>query len=194
MRKGRRRFFFAYSLDGKKLYQTAYGVPWTDTYPETRTRLRSRTGSLCHQRIGRDRLLGYGRRQDRLESGRRQEVRAYDRKWGTSECPLVFDNKVIYTPGGNQTTMVALDAETGETVWKSEPLGEHSSYTSPLLVMNNGKIKIVGVTGKSVFGVNPETGKIEWTSVTGDGLRKIWRKDLNRSPHTRFMITAPFRL
>lgn len=29
--------------------------------------------------------------------------------------------------------------------------------------MNNGKIKIVGVTGKSVFGVNPETGKIEWT-------------------------------
>ncbi len=85
-------------------------------------------------------------------------------KWGTSECPLVFDNKVIYTPGGNQTTMVALDAETGETVWKSEPLGEHRfPYTSPLLVMNNGKIKIVGVTGKSVFGVNPETGKIEWT-------------------------------
>ena len=72
--EGTQEIFFAYSLDGKKLYQTAYGVPWTDTYPETRTRLRSRTGSLCHQRIGRDRLLGYGRRQDRLESGRRQEV------------------------------------------------------------------------------------------------------------------------
>ena len=42
---------------------------------------REREG-LCHQRIGRDRLLGYGRRQDRLESGRRQEVRAYDRKMG----------------------------------------------------------------------------------------------------------------
>ena len=35
--EGTREIFFAYSLDGKKLYQTAYGVPWTDTYPETRT-------------------------------------------------------------------------------------------------------------------------------------------------------------
>lgn len=26
--------------------------------------------------------------------------------WGTSESPLVFDNKVIYTPGGDVTTMV----------------------------------------------------------------------------------------
>ena len=35
--EGTQEIFFAYSLDGKKLYQTAYGVPWTDTYPETRT-------------------------------------------------------------------------------------------------------------------------------------------------------------
>ena len=35
--EGTQEIFFAYSLDGKKLYQTAYVVPWTDTYPETRT-------------------------------------------------------------------------------------------------------------------------------------------------------------
>jgi len=74
--EGTQEIFFAYSLDGKKLYQTAYGVPWTYHAYD-----REREG-LCHQRIGRDRLLGYGRRQDRLESGRRQEVRAYDRKMG----------------------------------------------------------------------------------------------------------------
>lgn len=40
--------------------------------------------------------------------------------WGTSECPLVIDGKkVIYTPSGNETTIVALDAETGKTIWKS---------------------------------------------------------------------------
>ena len=71
--EGTQEIFFAYSLDGKKLYQTAYGVPWTDTYPETRTTPTIENGkAYVHQRIGRDRLLGYGRRQDRLESGRRQ--------------------------------------------------------------------------------------------------------------------------
>ena len=29
--------FSAYTLDGKKVYQTAYSAPWNDTYPETRT-------------------------------------------------------------------------------------------------------------------------------------------------------------
>ena len=124
-----------------------------------------------------------------------KEVRAYDRKMGHSECPLVFDNKVILYAGWKSDDNGGLGRGDGETVWKSEPLGEHSSYTSPLLVMNNGKIKIVGVTGKSVFGVNPKQARSSGLSVTGDGLRKIWRKDLNRSPPIpRFMITAPFRL
>ena len=30
-----------------------------------------------------------------------------------SECPLVYDDKVIYTPAGDQTTMVALNKDTG---------------------------------------------------------------------------------
>lgn len=162
--EGTQEIFFAYSLDGKKLYQTAYGVPWTDTYPETRTTPTIENGK-AYVISGSGEIVcldtADGKIVWKVDGGKKFE--RMTGKWGTSECPLVFDNKVIYTPGGNQTTMVALDAETGETVWKSEPLGEHSSYTSPLLVMNNGKIKIVGVTGRSVFGVNPETGKIEWT-------------------------------
>ena len=44
--EGTQEIFFAYSLDGKKLYQTAYGVPWTDTYPETRTTPTIENGRL----------------------------------------------------------------------------------------------------------------------------------------------------
>ena len=32
-----REVFYAFSLDGRMLYKTDYGKPWTDTYPETRT-------------------------------------------------------------------------------------------------------------------------------------------------------------
>ena len=89
----------------------------------------------------------------------------YERKtgnWGTSECPLVYDNKVIYTPSGDQTTMVALNKETGELVWKSEPLGDSGAYISPILISYKGKRQIIGGTGQSYIGVDPETGKIQW--------------------------------
>jgi outer membrane protein assembly factor BamB len=39
--------------------------------------------------------------------------------WSYRESPLLDGDKVIATPGGIETTMVALDKLTGETVWKS---------------------------------------------------------------------------
>ena len=39
--------------------------------------------------------------------------------WNFRESPLVDGEKVICTPGGPETTMVALNKRTGETIWKS---------------------------------------------------------------------------
>ncbi len=159
-----KEIFSCYTLAGKKVYEVIYGTPWNKSYPETRTTptiegdkayVISGSGEIVCLDIANGNIIW------KVDGGN-----IFERKtgnWGTSECPLVFDNKVIYTPAGDQTTMVALNAQTGETVWKSEPLGDHSTYVSPLLVMHNGHRKIIGVTSKNVIGVNPETGKIEWT-------------------------------
>jgi len=159
-----KEIFSAYTLDGKKIYEVVYGLPWTDTYPETRT-TPTIEGNKAYVISGSGEIVCIN-----IENGdivwKVDGANVFERKtgkWGTSECPLVFDNKVIYTPGGDQTTMVALNAETGDTVWKSQPLGDHSSYVSPILIMQNGKRKIIGVTGKNIIGVHPETGNIEWT-------------------------------
>ena len=39
--------------------------------------------------------------------------------WSFRESPLIDGNKVICTPGGEETTLVALNKLTGETIWKS---------------------------------------------------------------------------
>lgn len=39
--------------------------------------------------------------------------------WSFRESPLVDGDKVICTPGGEETTMVALNKLTGETIWKN---------------------------------------------------------------------------
>ncbi|MDR0349380.1 MAG: PQQ-like beta-propeller repeat protein [Tannerella sp.] len=159
-----KEIFSAYTLDGKKIYETAYGTPWNKSYPETRTTptiegnkayVISGSGEIACLNIQNGNMIWH------VDGGA-----VFERKtgnWGTSECPLVFDNKVIYTPSGDRTTMVALNAETGEILWKSRPLGGHSCYISPLLITHNGKKQIIGATGKNIFGVHPDTGNIEWT-------------------------------
>ncbi|MDF9829025.1 PQQ-binding-like beta-propeller repeat protein [Parabacteroides sp. PF5-6] len=175
-----KEIFSAYTLDGKKIYEVVYGSPWKDSYPETRTTpaivgdkayvisgngevvcLRTANGDIVWTVDGN---TSFGRKTG---------------TWGTSECPLVFDNKVIFCPGGEQTAMVALNAETGETVWKSPSLNDISNYASPLLITHNGKRQIVALSGKAVIGVDPDNGRIAWTfddwgqSATAQGWEKI---------------------
>lgn len=159
-----RETFLAYTLDGKKVYEIEYGKPWDKTYPETRTTpaidngkayVISGSGEIACINIENGEILWL------IDGGT-----IFERKtgnWGTSECPLVFDNKIIFTPAGDQTTMVALNKENGETIWKSRPLGDAGAYVSPLLITYNGKRQIIGSTGTNLLGVNPENGEIEWT-------------------------------
>ena len=157
-------FFSAYTLDGKKLYQVDYGTPWKESYPDTRT-----TPTIVDNRAyvisGMGEIVCLSTTDGTIiwkvdgnkEFGRKVGI------WGTSESPLVFDNKVIFTPGGDKTSIVALNATTGETVWQSKSLRAISSYVSPLLITHNGRKQIVAAVMGHVMGVNPENGKIEWT-------------------------------
>jgi len=155
--------FSAYSLDGKKIYEVEYGIPWNASYPDTRctptieynrAHIISGTGEIVCLNIANGDIVWKvnGGEQFQRKTGR----------WGASECPLVFDNKVIYTPSGNLTTMVALNAETGEVVWKTEPLGDTGAYVSPILVEYNGVKTIVGMSEGHILGVNPDIGNIVW--------------------------------
>lgn len=158
-----KEIFSAYTLDGKKIYEVVYGNPWAQSYPETRT-TPAIDGGKAYLISGSAEIVCLNTADGsivwKVDGGSLFEN--VTGNWGTAECPLVFDGKVIYTPSGDQTTMVALNAQTGETVWKSEPLGETGAYVSPILITYKGKRQIVGSTGTSVIGVNPETGKIEW--------------------------------
>lgn len=153
-----------YSLDGKRLYQVEYGNPWKQSYPETRTTATYSDGKL-YVVSGMGEVVCLNAEDGsivwKVDAGEK-----YQRKtgnWGTSECPLVYDDKVIYTPCGDLTTMVALNKNTGEEMWKSRPLGDKSGYVSPILIEYKGKRQIVGSTAVTAFGVNPDNGEIEWT-------------------------------
>ena len=80
-------------------------------------------------------------------------------RFGISESPLVVDNKVIATPGGNKASMVAFNLENGNVIWETPPLNEGTQYTNPLLIEDKGKKVIVTHTVTYIIGVNASRWK-----------------------------------
>lgn len=89
--------------------------------------------------------------------------------WGYASSPLLVDDKVIINPGGPQASLVALNAKTGEVVWKTP--GAPAAYGSFVLGELGGKRQIVGYDANSLGGWDPATGSRLWTvtpAASGD--------------------------
>ena len=83
--------------------------------------------------------------------------------WSFRESPLVDGNKVIVTPGGADTTLVALDKATGKTIWKSQvPDSPQAAYASAIAVDFGGQRQYVQLTAKGLVGVAASDGKFLW--------------------------------
>ena len=116
-------------------------------------------------------------------------------RWGLAESLIIIDNKVIYTPGGEKTTMVALDKMTGETIWMSESMDDNPSYSSPLLVEKNDIKIIVSVTNNYVIGVSPGNGEILWDFDYGSYSHNNGRNNQTNTPlyyNNRIYITSGY--
>jgi outer membrane protein assembly factor BamB len=108
-------------------------------------------------------------------------IRRFDGKfgdWGVCESLLLQDDKVFYTPGGPKTTVVALDRNTGNTIWESSTLADTSAYASPLMVNWGGKQIVVTLLQDHLVGVDASTGKILWkfkySALSPEEGYKIW--------------------
>jgi outer membrane protein assembly factor BamB len=83
--------------------------------------------------------------------------------WGLSESLLVFGDLVFATPCGTTGLVVALNKQTGETVWTTPALEEEEpSYASPILVQIDGQNLLVNSAIKNVFAVDTATGELCW--------------------------------
>ncbi len=83
-------------------------------------------------------------------------------KWGLAESVLVDGNRVISTPGGPETCVVAFDKYTGKLLWKSPTTNELAGYASPILAEYKGLRIIITLTAKALVGINAETGDLLW--------------------------------
>jgi outer membrane protein assembly factor BamB len=81
--------------------------------------------------------------------------------WGTCSSPLIVDDKLIVNPGGPDSSVVALDPNTGDVIWQSP--GDHHAYASFIVATLGGVRQLVGYDQKSLGGWDIATGNRLWT-------------------------------
>lgn len=84
-------------------------------------------------------------------------------KWAYAESPLIDGDVLVVTPGGAQSTLVALQKKTGAVIWKSQvPGGEPAAYASAIAINAAGRKQYVQFLDKGVVGVDAKTGAFLW--------------------------------
>jgi outer membrane protein assembly factor BamB len=161
-RRGENDFLTAFTQDGKKKWEVAYGKSSESNFPDTRG-----TATLYGNRIYL--VSGMGDLACISKEGRILWTVNYCKKYeevipdfGISECTLVVDDKVIATPGGKKASMVAFSAANGSVLWETPSINDVTQYVNPILIEFGGKKLVVTLSAKYIIAVDLNTGKLQW--------------------------------
>ena len=162
-------------IDGAIVWKTKIGPAWKDKYLGPRSTptvdgghvyvvgtegdvfcLRARTGEV---RWSRNLPKDFGGTMMKAQG-------TYE--WKFSESPLIDGDRIIVTPGAKDATIVALDKNSGEEIWRAAipDLGERGAdgagYSSVVVSEAGGIRQYVQFVGRGVIGVEAETGRFLW--------------------------------
>jgi outer membrane protein assembly factor BamB len=82
--------------------------------------------------------------------------------WGFAGHPLIEGNNLICLAGGDGSTVVALDKESGKERWRAlNP--EEPGYSSPVVYEAGGKRQLIVWHAEGASSLDPESGKVYWS-------------------------------
>jgi outer membrane protein assembly factor BamB len=174
---GDEQFVLAFDRDsGEALWRTAIGPAWVDEYGGPRA-TPTVVGDVAYAMgtegdlVAVDVATGAVRWQLNLQTdlGGSTPTASNNWSWKYAESPLVDGDRLIVTPGGDETFIAALDRHTGATIWRTAvpAFGEAgvpgAGYSSAVISEGGGIRQYVQLLAYGVAGVEAETGRLLWT-------------------------------
>jgi outer membrane protein assembly factor BamB len=110
------------------------------------------------------------------------DTQSFDTVWSRRDLPclhwrgpgssfIVFENLLItHYDGYDHQYAIALDKQTGKTVWKSDRTFDYGTdngdfkkaYCTPVVINVNGQLQLISATSKAALALDPHTGKEIW--------------------------------
>lgn len=186
--KKRESLFVLDRATGKALWNIEYGRSWDKSFQEART-MPYVQGDNIFVTSGAGEVVCIDAKSKKIKwsydavgkHGGRQNA------WGFAENPLVWKDKIFYIVGGESTSIIALNAKTGDLLWKSKVVDKKAAYISPVIVMFENKPILIGGLTSYLFGVNPDTGELLWSQE----LRKLGTGGMKKQTTWEINVTTP---
>ena len=145
---------WATALGNRLKHGRGHGPRSTPTIFEDRIYALTENGDLACLKVRSGRILWH---RNIL-----QDFKGKNPRWLISESPLLDHNRLIVTPGGEQASVVALDKETGKTLWTSKDLSDQAGYSSCIVANVQGIRTLMVFTAAAAVGLGAQDGKLLW--------------------------------
>jgi outer membrane protein assembly factor BamB len=90
-------------------------------------------------------------------------------RWGSSSSPIVHDGTVIVTASAESQSIIGLDAETGQEVWRQEAAGLDGMWGTPTLIsIDDSRTDLVMCVTRELWGLDPTSGRLRWFAKATD--------------------------
>ena len=152
---------FAFSANGKLKWKLQVEEAWTSSSPGSRSTPTIDDG-LLYVMSGHGVLLCMSAEDGRLNwSKRMKDYGGKSGGWGYAESVLICNDLAIVKPGGDGC-ILALNKQTGSTVWQSSGFGAGPEYSSCVPFEYAGMSIIAAGTRSGIVGVSAKTGELLW--------------------------------
>lgn len=162
--EGTTGYLYCLSNEGKLLWKTTYGPEWSENYPGSRTSPKIVDGKV-YMMSARGGLVCTDANNGKILWSKDliKDLNGRNITWGMTENLVVYEDKIICTPGGTRNNIVALNRHNGSLIWSSKGRGDHSAYCSPLLVKLPGRTLFVTITANNILGIDADNGDLLWS-------------------------------
>ncbi len=157
---------YLYVLDrqGKLLNKTAYGKEWHTSYQGARGTVIPNDGRL-YVVSGTGILTCFDASDLKIlwQKNAIDDFGGEIPKYGMNESPLIVGDKLIFTPGGKEHNIVALNKKSGELIWSSKAMGDIPSYCCPVYIGDQATPQVATMTGHHIVGIDISDGRLLWS-------------------------------
>lgn len=158
-------YIFCFDLEGKLLWEVAYGPEWSENWDGVRSTPVINEGKVyLMSSFGLLVCLDAANGKNIWSVDLMKEYGALNIQWGLTENLLIDGEKLFCTPGGTDANLLALNKTTGKLIWKCSGNKEKSAYGSPVIINVGGLKILVAMTEKSILGINTTDGTLLWSS------------------------------
>ncbi len=157
-------YLFAYSLEGKLIWKTAYGREWVKNFPGSRS-TPTVVGDLVYVSSGKGDIACLETKTGTIKWSLSMvsDLQGKDNMFGFAQSLLVNGDMVYCQPGGAENNIVALNRLTGQKIWSQKAKGELEAYNSPIVVKRGKRDLLLTFSEDCFLGLDGQTGELLFT-------------------------------